>query len=347
MLTRIEVRNLACFSDAPSVLNLAPETIIIGPNNVGKSAVIAGFNALHLSYHNGSWVSAVSGIYQWNRFEDMVHRHETGREVHLRATFVGQTWSGTVSAIVTQSAQAQFTPQRAGNVLQELGKVWYLGPSRTALQREIQVANYSRVFPWQPINPDGSNVIPYLLERFTERDTRWDEAENWLKHVAPELSVLKVPLRMMQTSVETTDARLGIDINMALQGTGVQKALSVIAAVVFSPEGSTIIIEEPEIHLHPRSQEALADLFNKAVNEWNKQIVFVTHSWEMLLPFVSDVGPGQGRGQQHPRAVANKFKLVVFNPVTRDGRENIDISDLDISHMDFMTLRDYLKKLWG
>ena len=166
----------------------------------------------------------------------------------------------------------------------------------------MQIGGTSLYLPWQPINPDGSNVITYLLERFTSRDPRWGEAENWLKRIAPELSVLKVPLRVMQASVETTDMNLRVDINMAYQGTGIQKALSVIVAVVFSPEGSTIVIEEPEIHLHPRSQEVIVDLFNKAVNEWNKQIVFITHSWDMLLPFVSDVGPGQGRGGQHPRA---------------------------------------------
>jgi energy-coupling factor transporter ATP-binding protein EcfA2 len=151
----------------------------------------------------------------------------------------------------------------------------------------------------------------------------------------------------MQASVETTDSNLGLDINLTYQGTGIQKALSIIAALVFSPEGSTIIIEEPETNLHARSQEGLADLFNLAVNKWKKQVVFTTHSWDMLLPFVSDVGKGQKRGEQHPKANPGSFKLIVFRKVTRDGTEKIETTDLDIRDMDFMTLRDYLKKLWG
>lgn len=347
MLTHVEVRNLACFSDARNGIDLAPETVIIGPNNVGKSAFIAGLNALHTFCHSGSWQWNFGRAYNWNSFDDIVHRHESGREIHISATIQGMSWSGTVSTIVRRGQGPVLNIQRTPNIIEELGRIWYLGASRTELQPQMQIGGGGVYLPWQPINPDGSNVITYLLERFTSRDPQWGEAENWLKSISPELSVLKVPLRVMQASVETTNANLRVDINMAFQGTGIQKALSVIAALVFSPKGSTIVIEEPEIHLHPRSQEVIVDLFNKAVTEWNKQVVFITHSWDMLLPFVSDVGKGQKRGAQHPKADPSKFKLLVFNRVAKDGAESIEISELDIKNMDFMTLRDYLKKLWG
>ncbi len=147
--------------------------------------------------------------------------------------------------------------------------------------------------PWtQPLDPDGSNVVTFLLERYTKRDPLWEEAESWLKRIVPEFSMLKSPLSGRLGSVETELANSGVDINLAYQGTGTQKALSAIAALVFSPGGSTIIIEEPEIHLHPRSQEVLVDLFNTAVTKWNKQVIITTHSWDMLLPFISDIGQG-------------------------------------------------------
>jgi predicted ATPase len=222
-------------------------------------------------------------------------------------------------------------------------KIWYLGASRVELPHQIQIGVTPPYVNWQPLNPDGSNVIAYLLERFTSRDPRWADAENWLKRITPEISVLKVPLRAMQASVETTDASLGLDINMAYQGTGVQEALSIIAALVFSPEGSTIIVEEPETNLHARSQEGLVDLINLAVRDWKKQVIFTTHSWDMLHPFSSDIGEGKERGQSHVKAKSENFKLIVFN---RIGAE-VKISDLKIEGMPYMKLRDYLKGLWG
>src|SRR5207249_6775335 len=159
----------------------------------------------------------------------------------------------------------------------------------------------------------------------------------------PEFSVLKSPLRGSVGSIETQLADSPVDINVAYQGTGTQKALSTIAAVVFSPEGSTIIVEEPEIHLHPRSQEVLVDLFNLAVNEWGKQVIFTTHSWDMLLPFISDIGDGSERGKTHLKADPKQFKLVTF---ARDG-DQVNIEDYDLRNKDFMKVRAYFKQLWG
>ena len=159
----------------------------------------------------------------------------------------------------------------------------------------------------------------------------------------PKASILKSPLRGNLASVETTDRDFAIDVNIAYQGTGIQKVLSTIAALVFSPEGSTIIIEEPEINLHPRSQEVLVDLFNLAVNDWKKQVLFTTHSWDMLQPFASDIATGSPRGAVHVRARPENFKLIVFNRVGDD----IKIEELPIKGKEYMYLRDYLKKLWG
>jgi len=282
-------------------------------------------------------------MYSWNSFEDIVHRHEPTREIYLEASLQGTAWSGTIYTTLSRERSPLLSTPRELNIIQELGKVWYLSPSRVELQRQMQIGSVGPSLPWQPLSPNGFNVIPYLLERFTSRDSRWTEAENWLQRIAPETTVLKVPLRAMQASVETTDTNLKLDINMAYQGTGIQKALSIIAAVVFSPEGSTIIIEEPETNLHPRSQESLVDLFNLAVRDWKKQIIFTTHSWDMLLPFASDIATASKRGEAHIRAEPKNFKLMVFD---RRGSD-ITIRELDIKGKEFKDIRDYLKKLWG
>jgi len=132
-------------------------------------------------------------------------------------------------------------------------------------------------------------------------------------------------------------------INASLQGSGFHSVASVISAVVFSPKGSTVIIEEPEICLHKRSQEGIVDLFNSAVNDQGKQIIFTTHSWDMLLPFISDVGRGAKRGKQHVYTDPEKFTLWAFNK--SEGR--VSIEPIDLSSMKVSDVTKYLKKLWG
>jgi predicted ATPase len=174
----------------------------------------------------------------------------------------------------------------------------------------------------------------------------WDEAEEWLKRIDPGFTLLKSPLRGNQASIETTRKypTLETDVNLAFQGGGIQRALQIICAVVFSPRESVIIIEEPEMNLHKDSQEILVDLFNKAVNEWNKQVIITTHSWNMILPIWSDIGLERSRrsGDNHIKTDASKFKLVAFWP-----GDQIQIKDYNIDQKKFTDMQQDFKLLWG
>jgi predicted ATPase len=160
------------------------------------------------------------------------------------------------------------------------------------------------------------------LERWTDQDPLWGTAQEWLAKVDPELSILKSPLRGSSASLVTTNKFSNIDVNVAYQGTGIQKILTIIAATIFSPKGSTIIVEEPEVHLHKESQEVLANLFNFAVNTMDKQVIFSTHSWDMLLPYISDVAKDmRKRGGNAIPIDPSKFKVEEFT--RKEGKISI------------------------
>ena len=63
---------------------------------------------------------------------------------------------------------------------------------------------------------------------------------------------------------------------------GVSQVLPVVTLAYFVPEGSTVIIEQPEIHLHPLAQTALADLFVKVSQTRHVQFLVETHSENMF-----------------------------------------------------------------
>ena len=48
------------------------------------------------------------------------------------------------------------------------------------------------------------------------------------------------------------------------------------------PEGSTLILEQPGIHLHPKVQSQLADLLIEVITERNLQILVESHSEHLL-----------------------------------------------------------------
>ncbi len=65
-------------------------------------------------------------------------------------------------------------------------------------------------------------------------------------------------------------------------GFGVSQILPVLVLCYYAPEGATIILEQPEIHLHPSVQAGLADIFIDAMKTRNIQIILESHSEHLL-----------------------------------------------------------------
>ena len=72
--------------------------------------------------------------------------------------------------------------------------------------------------------------------------------------------------------------RDGVASNIRDVGIGVSQVLPVLVVAHFAPRGSTIILEEPEIHLHPLAQSVLAELFVTISRERKVQFIVETHS---------------------------------------------------------------------
>lgn len=66
--------------------------------------------------------------------------------------------------------------------------------------------------------------------------------------------------------------------NLIDVGYGVSQILPILVEVLTQPTGSTFLIQQPEVHLHPRAQAALATLFARLVKERRCRLVVETHS---------------------------------------------------------------------
>jgi len=64
-------------------------------------------------------------------------------------------------------------------------------------------------------------------------------------------------------------------------GVGVSQILPILVMGLLSPKGSLLIIEQPELHLHPRVQAHLGDFF-VGLSKCNKQCLIETHSENLV-----------------------------------------------------------------
>lgn len=108
-------------------------------------------------------------------------------------------------------------------------------------------------------------------------------------------------------------------VNIADVGFGVSQILPVLVALHAAQPGQLVFLEEPETHLHPRAQTALAEILGAAA-ERGVQVVLETHSSLLLLAVQTLVAEG--------KVSASKVKLHWFLR-NRDGRTTIRSADLD------------------
>ena len=65
-------------------------------------------------------------------------------------------------------------------------------------------------------------------------------------------------------------------------GFGLSQVLPVLALCYYVPEGSVLLLEQPELHLHPMAQSWLADVFIEVVQNRKVQIIVESHSEHFL-----------------------------------------------------------------
>lgn len=78
------------------------------------------------------------------------------------------------------------------------------------------------------------------------------------------------------------------DVDLPDVGFGVSQVLPAVVQAFYCPEGSSVWMEQPEIHLHPRVQAELADVFISAIRAYEQgrprqvQLIIETHSEHFL-----------------------------------------------------------------
>ncbi len=162
-------------------------------------------------------------------------------------------------------------------IRRELEGIIYLGPLRRKPERDY-VWNKSK--PGE-IGSDGHKVIEVLLASALMRGNGHgdliERVSNWLVRmkVADKLEVRQVG---RSSRYEVVIHRDGVAANLRDVGIGISQVLPVLTVAHFAPPGSTVLLEEPEIHLHPLAQAVLAELFVELSQQRGVQFIVETHS---------------------------------------------------------------------
>nr|MBP6120631.1 DUF3696 domain-containing protein [Giesbergeria sp.] len=131
------------------------------------------------------------------------------------------------------------------------------------------------------LGSDGNQVIEALLANALQKsDTQGAtlaSVSHWLQRMgmADQIGVRQVGRSSRYEVVVHKD---GVVANLRDVGVGVAQVLPVLAMAFWAPPGSTVLVEEPEIHLHPLAQAVLAEMFSQVSQQRQVQFIVETHS---------------------------------------------------------------------
>lgn len=199
-----------------------------------------------------------------------------GRDLHPQNSF---TFSATTLARLP-AKDAEEIREAGTALLQELERIIYLGPVRQLAKRH---------YVWDGVPPstlgdDGERSIDALIasgllaKKGRVGGELFDQAGYWLSQMglATGLDVKRVGSSSLYELIILGENQS--QSNLKDVGVGVSQVLPVIVACLYAPRGHTVIVEEPESHLHPLAQSILAELFVKVSKQRNIQIIAETHS---------------------------------------------------------------------
>lgn len=170
-------------------------------------------------------------------------------------------------------------------------RIYYLGPLREYP---------SRLYAWageqtQSVGNRGERAVAALLSSRNQgptigmgegqpKRTVEEHVAHWLKELGLIYSFKVQPIAPNRKEYEVRIQRTAESASVFLTdvGFGVSQILPVLVLLFYVPEGSTVILEQPEIHLHPAVQAGLADVFIDAIKRRKLQIILESHSEHLL-----------------------------------------------------------------
>lgn len=168
---------------------------------------------------------------------------------------------------------------------EQINRLYYLGPLRQLPERQYL---WSGVAPTD-VGRRGERAIEVLLaDRLNPHNqgqpTIEEKVARWLRELGLIHEFKLEPLAKESELYRVLMKKTPNDVFVSLPdvGFGVSQVLPVLVQCYCVPESSTLLFEQPEIHLHPAVQAGLADVFVEVAKKRNVQIILESHSEHLL-----------------------------------------------------------------
>ena len=338
MLTRLDLQYFKCFELLR--LPLGHLTLLSGANASGKSSVLQALVLLHQTMREHEWSARLmlnGEAIKLGTVSDVVDKIHGRRDLEIGVIDGKQTYSWTftgerselsmavgrvtvdqVAIEQPESLRHLLSPETVASLANRLKNLTYItaeriGPREVYALEDRQIASV--------VGPVGEHAVSVLhwgrdesvLDGLVIQDVinkRLHQVEARMRMFFPGcgLEVQQVPkVNAVTLGLRTSDAT---DFHRPIHvGFGLTQVLPIVIAALSAAEEDIMLIENPEVHLHPAGQ-ALMGLFLAEVASAGVQVIVETHSDHVL----NGIRRFVKSGRIHPEQVALHF----FRPRSAD-----------------------------
>lgn len=237
--------------------NFFDVNIFIGPNNSGKSNILDGIESLFLPFDNSDFFADKKAYYSF--------------EIELDEE--ARTFFNTPAKILTAKRLGESKRYFLDNVeFEDLKKIDAFFSRRAVRINSLLVDNVEKI---------RTDYADLKLNYNVEFKKLWEIFHQYFPDI-DEMISSEIPAEATQD----IKARLKDGdkiVQFSRLGTGVRR-IFVMMLYIFHPKYSIILMNEPEIHLHPALIKKTADMLK--LNVKNEQVFFTTHSPIFITPDV-------------------------------------------------------------
>jgi predicted ATPase len=230
----------------------------------------------------------------------------------------------------TYYRNAAFLSDLEASYEEQLDRIYYLGPLRVSSKREYV---WARSKP-SDVGTRGEATVEAILAatitnekrnvRHKSRLLNFQEViAYWLKEMGL-LHSFRVEEIGRGTNLYQARVQIGAnspEVSLTEVGVGVSQVLPVLTLLYYVPENATVLLEQPEIHLHPLAQARLADVIVSVAQRRNVQVVVESHSEHFILRLQRRIAED---------VISSKEIKMYFCSSTKAGVSSIDELDLDL-----------------
>jgi len=278
MLDLLDIKNFKCIEE--QVFGLKPLTIVTGLNSTGKSTVIQSILLLSSVISNNSILQEL--VKKYSSFNEVRNKYVNLKNISL---YIKEDYFDVGLTIFPKNESGlsmEYHNSLDWKSLEFEKNLFYISSNRIG-QEDIAPydenirfgTNGKYVFGYFEQNKD--KVIFNKLIKYDDLHTLDAQVSYWLNYIL-DIDLRVVTSKITNTYIKVTFNSDGLeDISPFNLGAGNSYLAKILIMGLSLKKNNIFIIENPEIHLHPKAQARLNDFFIMLVNA-GIQIVVETHS---------------------------------------------------------------------